>query len=1340
MPTTPRKARGTTQVLQESRPKKRARNSAGSSTAERGDAPVDDQAPQVLKQYSGRTGPSKSAQPLLSVALTGARAGDLLAGIASESGGDTANVVLRIDAGVVAAPAIVRRSIEAEVGRERLVASMARKFRVSLATAEQLYADCPTVEVPNHQPLGAGCSHGIDEGCTCEAAARFTILSQGAWQDFADNFNHGDVLRAMVEERRSVCWRDVLNLMFVPGQPDGKKLVLRPRLFEVIPGPSLVLGNDPRLITPGTSCVIDATSLLISATNHDRAAEVSGSSIYDLDGLLVRLPAPARIAFSQGDVVPTVMAAAKGLPVPSDVQLEAAVLHCAERLRCLSGGGLKSCLQKAIRFGASTVNLGGAVVPTPLVAATVVALLFADKGSFSPELQLFTRGGTAAFKRLAVILVEDAWIDTEGGLEHHVLALVALALAMQRMVDYEPPNAGIVAAVRLAGLAAASSCVVAWRTPAKEPSRTVAVPPGSVAALKQAARVLRILRSFGGDMDMFDKVADMASKRGSLPLSVASRRPAMMPICHMVDQHAYRGIAHAMGSGGATFAKRFRNIFDSCTGYNPRLTSLEAFESSPIVPAIRHAQACVARFVLKQRRRQLQACQGTEPLELRLKLDPGVLAAAVGPVPAKVRNNQSGRLREVLVLLGIRAPEDEVVMLRPARATRDLFGSLSDDERSQAVAQVRGLPSLPVRSPLLPPGSHRANFQDGQWLMGGRKWAEVVAEGRVLLVPAVEPPAWAAVAGDEVTDMAAWRSRLTAALSDDDALDEALGAVGDGIVPGAEQAIGTLVQCSPHAVGLRAIALARKRYATVELPTPSLSGGLGSDQLAAYDGDWSVYRLLALVSRLAPGALRPSTPPSFTVMDASLLHIVTHWMVQGTCVAVPGATSSRQSWYQGAATLSPQAGGTHPGNEWAEHPLWKPMGKAEASLLEHQRAAVARMHERDTEADTGHFLIMDTGLGKTVTSLVYAYRWLSQRASNAVKRILWVTPAGTIDNLLEQLRNTWSAPVFAVPRISTAKKPKSGDASKLVLRDYVVNVIHADHLRTAILYGLADEAPASFIVFDEVDEMYAPTLRTSAARRLCQLSAKFVAQTATPMRRNESQLLTWLADTCAFPVTPANWLVAASAMVSMQLELGIMSLEEEVLVPMSDSIREKCRQLLHQRAWLEMARAVQAGTDDTMVEHALAMAKADRKEHPRGGVLLVADNRRHAEKLLDMCSTRQSAVKVAGFQSLEAPDSASIGIVVVTKEQDRGYNSAARLGAMVTGAYAGNGASRHQLRGRLRRLGQVRRQVRFVTVVMENSLLQLLHQRHNAVDSMNISLEQLGQLFSADVMKGLERE
>jgi hypothetical protein len=59
------------------------------------------------------------------------------------------------------------------------------------------------------------------------------------------------------------------------------------------------------------------------------------------------------------------------------------------------------------------------------------------------------------------------------------------------------------------------------------------------------------------------------------------------------------------------------------------------------------------------------------------------------------------------------------------------------------------------------------------------------------------------------------------------------------------------------------------------------------------------------------------------------------------------------------------------------------------------------------------------------------------------------------------------------------------------------------------------------------------------------------------------------------------------------------------------------------------------------------------------------------------------------------------------------------------------------MRGRLRRLGQSRKSVEFATVVMQHSILHLLHQRHMAVDTMNMSLEQLGECFAVDVMRDL---
>lgn len=135
---------------------------------------------------------------------------------------------------------------------------------------------------------------------------------------------------------------------------------------------------------------------------------------------------------------------------------------------------------------------------------------------------------------------------------------------------------------------------------------------------------------------------------------------------------------------------------------------------------------------------------------------------------------------------------------------------------------------------------------------------------------------------------------------------------------------------------------------------------------------------------------------------------------------------------------------------------------------------------------------------------------------------------------------------------------------------------------------------------------------------------------------------------------------------------------------------------------------------------------------------MVANTDEHASKLIRMCNSICPQVRAGGFETLEQPNSNEYGIVVVCKTKDRGYNSACRLGQLVTGVYPGNVASRHQIRGRLRRLGQKRSIVKFCTVAMEHSILHLLHMRHESIDCMNISLEQLGKSFSADILRALE--
>ena len=86
------------------------------------------------------------------------------------------------------------------------------------------------------------------------------------------------------------------------------------------------------------------------------------------------------------------------------------------------------------------------------------------------------------------------------------------------------------------------------------------------------------------------------------------------------------------------------------------------------------------------------------------------------------------------------------------------------------------------------------------------------------------------------------------------------------------------------------------------------------------------------------------------------------------------------------------------------------------------------------------------------------------------------------------------------------------------------------------------------------------------------------------------------------------------------------------------------------------------------------------------------------------------------------------GVIVTTMADTAGYNMQ-RLGVTVLSVYASNAARRHQLRGRTKRIGQQRDSVRYITIIPANTILSLLYDRHNAIDAMNASLEELAQVF-----------
>jgi len=1300
-------------------------------------------------------GPAGKEHVRLTVMLTGASAGDVLVGIEK----DTQGVVLEMADGFVTASSDVSGRVEAHQPGA-LVRAYQQTYDVSTSVATAMVSGrklAPAGE-NNALSMGSGCTgpgrvagatHDAKGSCTCPPTATFRVLEPGVWVELANGMGTEEQLMAYVRTQAPVTWRQLL-LLFVA---DNKSLILRRRLFAVSTGARRV--HEAPL--DAVDCRLDRTpdappsvTYLIPDFGH---VTVDASAADPL-------PAPSLHAVEQlvAGVAPTADLAA-----------------CYRALRLLTPGMLKSALQKAVRFGAPLVTplSGASPWDARCYTATAGALLLLNPGGFVPQIQKMVRGVVAALKRTAVVAIEDAYPGAEAADDGSlpsvgpVVSMLGTALVCQHVRGYTPSaEATRVCLVTLVA-ACESDAVVAWRIRAPVPvlealqagpaSSATSGPrhlrlvrPNDVSLWQHLHPLLQALRSFEGDLNMMQRAGQLAAK-GSLRLDAVQvgGRPVTMPEAHVVDQHAQRGVAHAMDSSLTTFAARFRLIFDQVTGVNPRLQGAvpAGFEGTAVAQRVRFAQACVLRGLLADGfgapyPRAPLAAASDASIAVRVPLDPGVLAAAVGPVAVEVQVTK-GKRRHLMVLLPTvlgDSPATEVVMLKPSRSVTDYFdwanGSTvvarqsAEAERERARAAVRGQ-ALAVRSPLLPSGC-QARYHGGQWHLhagpgdeAGQPWAAVAAAGRTVHVPLEVGPGWQSTVGPHL-------------LADEAAVTEALSVQGVGVVPEAEATVRALCRATSLEVLGRAHSLVRQRFGTVwAMPVPSRGGGLGQDQLQAYPGDWDVWRLLVLLGRLVPGALRPLVPPRFAVPNPVLLVLLGTWL---------GSERHRPRVAHVAASVNRWAA---PGPSPAFFDWPAALAEAERLLRPHQRDAVARLTARHQRGVQGHYLVMDTGHGKTLTALTYALQQLVRTPlGSRVRRVLWVTPPGakapgvkgTGDpadyQLLASLMDEFSAADALVPipvkfLQGTGGRGRAGQR-RSVPEGCVVVVSH-DHLR---LLGpeLMAVADSSFVVFDEGDTLYGPSQRTSMALRLAALCPEFVIQTATPApsSNNIDRMAEWLGLTEEYPVTRANYLVAAGNMVSLRVDLRIRKTRSEYVVPLSDAGRAATQAYLQHRDWTVLFRALQAETDAAFCDRAADLARWDRANVPHGGCFVVAETGAHVARLLTLLAARSPDLVAAGHDRMADP---AVGLVVVAASNDRGYNEGVRLGAQIRQPYPGNGASRQQMEGRLVRLTQQRPEVRYEVVYSKHSMQALLHERHQRDDGVNMSLDQLAQAYDRSVVQ-----
>lgn len=927
---------------------------------------------------------------------------------------------------------------------------------------------------------------------------------------------------------------------------------------------------------------------------------------------------------------------------------------------------------------------------------------------------------------------------------------------------------------------------------------------------------------------MVELFADQSTRKPPKLRTLDERpaQPLVMPIEHIVDQHAYVGVGHLI-PGDASFTEKFNALFDpyaGVTGVNSRRLSPEYaemlrqsggdFEAIPAVARHRPAQRATLIFAHGLAPEADLSAQPKEfgmtdpPVEkFPVVLSAGTLAAAVGPI-LKVRPKFEGKekkkikSRELIVMLGTQKPEDEAVMLAPSRDIKRteegsyLYESVTPEEKEEAIRIARSK-TFKLTAKNCPEYPHWKGLEVAYdsarecWTIGGIPYekARLDATKAGNTIHAVDMTI-------DTSSAKAEPDKLAAALVRARKLKYPV------VTVNAISGLDKLCVDTTTGALFRALALLKQQFQKVEFPKPARDGMQASDELMVFPQDAEAYMFMLCVSALYPGALRASDVPTFEIRDVQLLRWIENRIAELTITR--RSTTEREE-----AIVTPE-------EMWQfRNPVSRSDESKSADLDEMQKQSVEDLSGRFlADGYRGHFVFVPTGGGKTRITMQFLRSLAeSEPKKFPAKYVVWLTPKETIESLsiFQELRLSGSPPiVFCEPetrpmakkfkkaknpvlslekkkREKQLKKQQMVSSARLAKNSQIVpwcvNVVKDDTLRD-IAERLLPVAHEIALVIDEADRFYNMTKRTSWTYELARLSPLFVCQTGTPMRSTKDEgLRMWLQQTVGFPVTPRNWLVAASTMIAKTLDLGIevSDITETVDVDVPALRTKGYETLVKQRDWAHAADVVYEITDQTLVGIAIREAARDRREfdeytrnavikfeeltarkdrnekltdaendelltsemiarerNTKGGILLEARNREHAADLARAINAILDAVpqgfRAGGIKNGEDDD---YGIIVLPKDYARGFNFATRFGALVRGVNPGNAATRRQMLGRILRMGQRRIRVKVITVYMKDTIVEELYKKQNTADGYNKAFDAMADKFDSKLL--LER-
>lgn len=439
--------------------------------------------------------------------------------------------------------------------------------------------------------------------------------------------------------------------------------------------------------------------------------------------------------------------------------------------------------------------------------------------------------------------------------------------------------------------------------------------------------------------------------------------------------------------------------------------------------------------------------------------------------------------------------------------------------------------------------------------------------------------------------------------------------------------------------------------------------------------DTQVYHLLAKICVLYPAALQHSHLSGFEVKHKCLFR----YIVENLTLL------STNSFTRG---------------NWS---LCKPETRR---LYDHQLNAISRLSKRN-------IIWMDAGMGKTAIVTNHICNLISK--GEIPLYCIYTLPPSAIDNIKTEME------MKAIPY-----KVLTSSDSELVPN--AVSIIFHDHLKT-IIPRIRENLPSTLVIIDELHKTLNATQRTSAALEIATLSHSFIAMTGTLYKDDKIEnLLVWLQLLSKFEVTPKNYWVAIS---------GLISIRCNTRVKVSRIILEEPLTLDEKTKYDTITPAILGGTSMTLnfreavdISY-LAITRRIVSEvinylNMGEGVFVVGRNATHANllesELRKMGVNKILVISSSNTMSLNPssgspffPGSNTPYVVITTSNHCEGYDMTLYR-VMVSGVYFSNEATREQLEKRINRVNQTSQEVRIILI--HAGIISYVHEKYEGVRNM----------------------